>query len=296
MDSRAAPKPCARPLVSVIIPTYNRRAMVKEAIDSVLSQTFTGFELIVVDDGSTDGTVGELEAYDTRLRLISQERRGVAAARNTGARMAAGRYLAFLDSDDLWLPKKLEIQTSFMARSGDRICQTEEIWIRHGRRVNPKLKHRKPSGDVFRRSLALCLISPSAVMMTRELFENAGGFDENFRVCEDYELWLRLAAVCSVPLLPVPLVVKRGGHADQLSRSEWGLDRFRIAALVKLSAAGLAEEKRRWVADELKRKLAIFTAGARKRGRENEALMYERLVARAFEDPLYAGRRDSTVC
>jgi len=285
-----------RPLVSVIIPTYNRRAMVKEAIDSVLSQTFTGFELIVVDDGSTDGTARELEEYEQRLRLIRQERRGVAAARNSGARVAAGQYLAFLDSDDLWLPKKLEIQTTFMARSGARICQTEEIWIRRGRRVNPKLKHRKPSGDVFRRSLELCLISPSAVMMTRELFEKAGGFDENFPVCEDYELWIRLAAHCPVPLVAVPLVVKRGGHGDQLSRAEWGLDRFRIAALVKLLGTELPEEKRQWAADELTRKLAIFTVGARKRGRDTEALAYERVVARALEERVYVGRRDSTLC
>lgn len=273
------------PLVSVVIPTHNRWPMLCDAIGSVLGQSYEGFEVIVVDDGSQDKTLENLKRYGLPLRVISQSRRGVAAARNLGARRSRGKYLAFLDSDDLWRPRKLEVQVAFMEeRPGLQICQTEEIWIRRGVRVNPKSRHHKPSGDIFRASLDLCLVSPSAVMMTRELFERVGGFDESFTVCEDYDLWLRVAVDNPVPLIPAPLVVKRGGHEDQLSRSTWGLDRFRVLALQKLLRSGIQGEKRRWVLEALARKVAILTQGARKRGKEDEAATYEAIMAQ-FSDP-----------
>jgi GT2 family glycosyltransferase len=267
------------PEVSVVIPTYNRRALVVEAVGSVLAQTFPDYELIVVDDGSTDGTAQALAKYDARLRLVSQLHRGVAAARNRGAAAAGGRYLAFLDSDDLWLPRKLERQMAYLRSHPEfAICQTEELWFRNGVRVNPAKRHRKRAGDIFRESLGLCLISPSAVMMTRELFERAGGFDERLPACEDYDLWLRITRDRAVGLVPEPLVIKRAGHADQLSRSVWGLDRFRVLALLKLLEAGLAGERRAWVIETLRRKAAILSSGARKRGREEEARSYEALL------------------
>ena len=270
-----------KPVVSVVIPTCNRRPMVREAIDSVLAQSLSAFELIVVDDGSEDGTSAELRArYGSSVRVLSQTRSGVAAARNRGVRYSSGDYLAFLDSDDLWLAKKLAAQAAFMeARPDAQICQTEEIWVRNGRRVNPKLRHRKPSGDIFRASLKLCLVSPSAVMMTRELFERLGGFDESFPVCEDFDLWLRIAIDTPIYLIPAPLVVKRGGHEDQLSRSTWGLDRFRVRAIKKLLDAGLKDERRKWAIEELAHRVAILARGARRRGREREALDYNGLLA-----------------
>lgn len=268
------------PLVSVVIPTYNRWPMVREAVDSVLAQSFPAFEIIVVDDGSEDGTAAELRArYGSLVRVISQARSGVAAARNRGVRCSSGEYLAFLDSDDLWLPKKLEVQAAFMEGQPDaQICQTGEIWVRNGQRVNPKLRHRKPSGDIFRASLKLCLVSPSAVTMTRGLFEKVGGFDEALPVCEDFDLWLRIAVDTPVYLIPDPLVVKRGGHQDQLSRSTWGLDRFRIRAIKKLLDAGLKGDRREWAIEELANKVAILAHGARRRGKESEALDYEDLL------------------
>ena len=158
------------PLVSIIIPTYDRWPMLCEAVESVRGQTCRDFELIVVDDGSEDGTSENLARYGPGLRLLRQRRGGAAAARNTGVRSSTGKYLAFLDSDDLWKAKKLETQVAFMESHPEvEICQTEEIWIRNGVKVNPKRKHLKPSGDIFRASLDLCLVSPSAVMMTREL-------------------------------------------------------------------------------------------------------------------------------
>jgi glycosyltransferase involved in cell wall biosynthesis len=268
------------PLVSVVIPTYNRWPMIGEAVQSVLAQTFDRFELFVVDDGSTDSTVPSLRQRHPKLKVVTQPRAGVSAARNAGVAMAQGKYIAFLDSDDLWSPAKLAVQTNFMERnSGVRICQTEETWIRNGIRVNPKLKHRKPAGDIFRRSLELCLVSPSAVMMTKELFYLAGRFDESFPVCEDYDLWLRIAVCHPVHFIDRPLVTKRGGHADQLSRSAWGMDRFRVVAIAKLlRAAGLVGEKKQWAIDTLRKKTSILAAGARKRGRLEDARQFEALL------------------
>ncbi len=285
------------PVVSVIIPTYNRWPMVGEAVESVLAQSYENFELIVVDDGSTDGTAGHLEKFESRLRLVRQPLRGVSAARNKGVGVAQGRYLAFLDSDDLWLPKKLAIQKAFMEEHPEvRICQTKEIWIRRGARVNPKAKHEKPSRDIFRRSLELCLVSPSAVMIARELFESMGGFDESFPVSEDYDLWLRIAVDHSVELIPTPLVIKRGGHADQLSHSMWGMDRYRVMALQKLLRAGLRGEKREWAMDALRRKVAVLAQGARKRGKEDEAIAYEAIPSEFLQESLNVGDADSRVC
>ena len=268
-------------LVSVIIPTFNRWPMLGEAVDSVLAQTVSDYELIVVDDGSTDGTPLRLRDYGERLTVLTHSRRGVAAARNLGVSRSAGRYLAFLDSDDLWHPRKLERQLDFMEQNPNvEICQTDEIWIRNGVRVNPRRKHRKPSGDIFRPSLDLCLVSPSAVMMRRELFERVGGFDESFPVCEDYDLWLRISKDTEVPLIPEALVTKRGGHADQLSRSTWGFDRFRVQAIGNLIEAGLDREKTGWALEAMAKKVTILARGFRKRSNEAMAREYEERLRR----------------
>src|SRR5262245_61519300 len=281
------------PAVSVIIPTYNRWPLVGESIESVLAQTYADFELIVIDDGSTDGTVQKLAKFGSRLQVLTQSNRGVSAARNVGVCQARGRYLAFLDSDDLWQRNKLAIQTQFMECHPEvQICQTEEVWIRNGVRVNAKAKHRKPTGDVFAASLELCLVSPSAVMLTRELFECVGGFDESLPVCEDYDLWLRIALEHSIPLITRPLVVKRGGHSDQLSRSRWGMDRYRVHALQKLLRSSLGDARHAEVLKVLRRKVELLALGARKRGNERDASAYEDIVAE-FTEESDVGNRDS---
>ncbi len=262
--------------VSVIIPTHNRAAWVKEAAASVLAQTFGDYELLVVDDGSTDGTGDALAPLNGRLKVLRlEERRGVSAARNRGAASARGEWLAFLDSDDLWLPEKLARQMEYLRSHPDcAICQTEEIWIRNGVRVNPPQTHRKAGGDIFLPSLARCLVSPSAVMLRRRLFEEVGGFDETLPAAEDYDLWLRVAWRQPVGLVPEPLVIKRGGHADQLSR-QWGLDRFRIRALRKILQEPLLPPRYREAAERtLGRKCAIYAQGCEKRGKLAEAREY----------------------
>jgi glycosyltransferase involved in cell wall biosynthesis len=264
------------PRVSVIIPTYNRWPMVGAAVRSVVAQSDDDFELIVVDDGSTDATSMKLAKCGSRVRYLHQERQGVSAARNFGVCQSRGRLIAFLDSDDIWRVNKLKIQADFMESSPDvRICQTDELWIRNGIRVNPRIKPRKPSGDIFERSLELCLVSPSAVMMTRELFDVSGGFDESLPVCEDYDLWLRIARTHPVPLIERPLVIKLGGHADQLSRSMWGMDRYRVIALQKLLRSGIAGEQRAAVLRVMQNKVAVLVRGALKHGKAADAERYQ---------------------
>ena len=264
--------------VSVIIPTYNRAGLVQEAVASVLAQTWRDFELLVVDDGSTDGTVEALAPYASRLRLLRRESRGgVSAARNTGIAAARGEWLAFLDSDDLWRPEKLARQLAYLAAHPDlQLCQTEETWVRRGLRVNQPLTHRKVGGRIFFASLERCLVSPSAVILHRRLLEQHGGFDEDLPAAEDYDLWLRLSWRYEVGLLPEPLIIKRGGHADQLS-GQWGLDRYRIRALVKLlNDPELPAPEARAARRVLARKCAIYAQGCEKRGKHAEADYYRK--------------------
>ncbi len=265
--------------VSVIIPTFNRARVLEKAIDSVLSQGHDNLELIVVDDGSTDTTPDLLAAYGRKITWICQKNQGVSAARNTGIRASSGALIAFLDSDDYWLPDKLAVQTAFLkARPDAYICQTDEIWIRNGVRVNPKKKHAKPSGDIFQRSLSLCLVSPSAVMLRRNLFDEVGFFDEVLPACEDYDLWLRIGCRYPVHLIDQPLIVKTGGHPDQLSRQA-GLDRYRIRSLSGLIASGrLSHTQRLQAIMVLKEKCRIYADGCRKRGRKDEADYFEELT------------------
>jgi len=267
-----------KPLVSVIIPTYNRGWIIKEAIDSVLAQDFIDFELIVVDDGSTDNTIEILNSYQDDITVLQQNNKGVSAARNRGLSEASGRFIAFLDSDDLWLPEKLSSQVDFFNSNPDAlICQTEEIWVRNNMRVNPKKRHKKPWGMIFEPSLALCLVSPSAVMIRRSLFDEIGGFDETLPACEDYDLWLRISCRYPVFLIDTPLIIKRGGHSDQLSASS-GLDKFRIKAITKIIESNLLSMAQYKAAVKtLKEKCTIYASGCRKRGRKEEALYYTKL-------------------
>jgi glycosyltransferase involved in cell wall biosynthesis len=256
--------------------------LVLEAIASVrMQRDCPALEIIVVDDGSTDRTDAAVAELADSVRYVRQEQRGVSAARNHGAALARGEWLAFLDSDDLWKPRKLAAQLAFHAAHPElSVSQTDEIWFRHGRRVNPRGYHAKPSGDIFLPSLQRCLVSPSAVMMRRETFVRLGGFDEGLEVCEDYDLWLRVASRMHVGLLREPLVVKRGGHADQLSRRFWGMDRFRVASLTKLLATQPLDTGRRAaVCEVLQRKCGILAQGALRRGRPEEARRYALLAA-----------------
>lgn len=259
-------------MVSVVIPTYNRCALLGEAIDSVLRQQGAAFELIVVDDGSGDDTQKLVESYGPAVRYVQQPNSGVSAARNRGITMARGEWLAFLDSDDFWLPGKLRLQLEYLAANPDlKLCQTEELWIRNGARLNPRKYHAKPSGHCFPRLLERCLVSPSAVMIHRDVFAEVGLFDEGLPACEDYDMWLRIGCRYPLGLLPQPLIVKRGGHPDQLSRSVPVLDKYRIVALGKILRSGsLSPAQRKLVLQTLEKKCRIYGQGCLRRGRVQE--------------------------
>ncbi len=266
--------------VSVIIPTYNRARKLLRAISSVLYQTFTDSEVIVVDDGSDDGTAECLNPLMGHIEYIRhRDNRGVSAARNRGIKASRFPFIAFLDSDDYWLPKKLSTQMAFFKRNPETVaCQTEEIWIRKGIRVNPGKRHLKPSGDIFLPSLKLCLVSPSALVLKRSLLDEVGLFDEDLPAGEDYDLWLRISCRYPIHLIPRHLVVKEGGYPDQLSSNVKGLDLFRIKALVKLLRGGqLTDAQLQATLRELTIKCQIYGSGCLRRGRKEEGEYYLRL-------------------
>jgi glycosyltransferase involved in cell wall biosynthesis len=286
--------------VSAIVPVHNRAWCIRRSIESVLAQDYRPLELIVVDDGSTDDTprlLGEIaremtehpecKAGGIALRILRQDNRGVSAARNLGIRAARGPLIALLDSDDEWLPQKTSRQAAdLLAHPGMRVHQTGETWVRRGRRVNPPQRLRKRAGDLFEQSLDHCAISPSAAMLRREVFDEVGLFDETFPACEDYEMWLRITCRHEVGLLDEALIVKHGGHADQLSFTVEALDRHRIRAIVKILDSGaLSAAQRDLAVRALETKCRIYAEGCRKRGREDEAEEVLDLVKRCASAP-----------
>ena len=239
------------------------------AVNSVLSQSFRGYELIVIDDGSTE-SLEEVEetVLEAGHTFIKKENGGVASARNLGLRISQGDWIALLDSDDLWHPNKLEVQLQYHKDNPEYLfSQTEERWFRNNKFVNKKKKHRQPVGDAFERSLKLCCISSSSVIVRRELFDQFGLYDERLLVCEDYDFWIHVTSQYEIGLVPEILVDKYGGHSDQLSTSQPAMDRFRLFALLKLLSSSLTESQREQVVNEIIFKSEILYSGARKRGR-----------------------------
>ena len=269
------------PQITAILPTWNRAEWLENSIQSVLDQTFGDFELVVVDDASTDSTAEIIERYSGKIRtIVFSENRGVSAARNAAISTSDSEWIAFLDSDDFWHPDKLQKQIAqTKMRPACPLHFTDEIWIRNGVRVNPKKKHQKKEGWIFQPSLALCLMAPSTVILRRELFEVHGLFDENLPVCEDYDLWLRLTAQHPVALLNEKLMTRHGGHADQLSRSDWGIDRYRVQSIQKiLKTESLRPEDRTAAIRMLIEKCGILAKGFRKRGNLKEVEKYEKII------------------
>ena len=288
--------------VSVIIPTYNREKFISECVQSVLAQTLPAREIIIVDDGSTDATYNilrdlgfnSLSTKKTVLRYFFQQNRGVSSARNLGIKEARSEYIALLDSDDLWLKSKLDRQVSAFQNDtqSSRLCHTDEIWIRNGVRVNQHKKHKKHGGNVFQSCLKLCCISPSSAMMHRSVFEDFGFFDEDLPACEDYDFWLRYSAKEDVNFIDEPLIIKKGGHSDQLSGAHWGMDRFRIYSIEKiLKEPDLTLVNKTEAIHEVILKLEILINGSQKRQKfvyaENmlqKKQHWEAILMRGFND------------
>jgi glycosyltransferase involved in cell wall biosynthesis len=271
------------PLVSVIIPTHNRARLLPRALASVIAQTLRNYECIVVDDASDDGTeqLDIVSAASQQVRYVRLPlHSGVSKARNTGVACSTGEWLAFLDSDDEWHPAKLEKQMAWLeSRPGYRICQTKEIWIRHGRRVNPPATHEKKEEYIFEQSLKRCMVTPSSVVVDRALFLESGGFNESLPACEDYDLWLKITCVQPVGLVEDFLLTRYGGHPDQLSATVMGLDRFRIRSIIDLLHSNrLSPVQETLARAELVTKAVIVANGFKKRGKTEKYERYMRIA------------------
>lgn len=211
-----------------------------------------------------------------------QENLGVSAARNLGIQQTTGDWLAFLDSDDEWLPEKLANQKAVLTANPEyKVGHTEENWIRNGAQVDVPKKYAKTGGWIFTHCLPLCAISPSTILIHRSVFTDIGLFDTQLPACEDYDLWLRITANYPVLLVEQPQINKHGGYEDQLSRAFWGMDRFRISALQKIIDAGqLSEQNQQAAVNMLVKKATIYLNGVTKRGKIEEADYYQQLIKR----------------
>ena len=257
--------------IATVIPTYNRKHTLQRAIDSVYDQKYSSNEIIVVDDGSTDGTDEWIKTKYPKIILLSQSNSGVSSARNLGIKAAKSEWIALLDSDDEWLPEKLQKQVKFIQSNSDNLCcHTNEIWIRNGIKINQMKKHQKYGGNIFYKCLDMCRISPSSVLFHKSILDQTGDFDESFKVCEDYDLWLRISAKYSILYLDIPLIKKYGGHEDQLSKVSNGIEKYRIDVLEKLIKDNFSDEHLTGIRSMLIRKWKIYSKGAKKRGKMNQ--------------------------
>ena len=267
--------------VSVVIPTYNRLHTLDRCLSSVFTQTQPVDEIIIVDDGSTDGSADWIRDQHPDIQLIQQANRGVSAARNTGIQAAKSEWIALLDSDDEWLPNKIEAQLAAIDQSpGSRLCHTEENWIYQGTPKTMPEAYHKRNGWIFEHCLSRCAISPSTVLIQQSLFDEIGFFDESLPACEDYDLWLRICSRYPVTLVDKPLIAKHGGHSDQLSNQR-GLDTYRIQSLDKLLREDYLKPQHRSMALEtLTAKCAIVANAATKRGNLEEAERFREIASR----------------
>ena len=267
--------------VSVVIPTYNRINFIFRAIDSVLKQTYPIHQIIVVDNNSTDNTSEILRNKYSKIEILFENKQGVSSARNKGIKYSKSDWIALLDSDDSWEPKKIEKQLSLYEQSKKklRVIHTDEVWYKNKVLLNQKNQHKKSGGDIFENCVRLCCISPSSALIRRDLFDEIGYFDESFPACEDYDFWLRVTATEKILFLDEPLTIKFGGHDDQLSKKYWGMDRFRVRALEKLILNhNLNYLQKKIVLNSLINRLEIITNGAKKRNNLKIELIFQKKI------------------
>jgi len=254
--------------ISVVIPTLNRINTLQRALDSVINQTYKPAEIIVVDNGSSDGTLKFLSEQYPKITTLTENKVGVSSARNKGIKKSINQWIALLDSDDAWHPRKLEVQTSMLdsALKEYSLIHTDEVWFRNNKHINQMKKHKKQGGYIFERCLSLCCISPSSVLFKKNILDKVGLFDESLPVCEDYDLWLKICSSEEVLFAQDKLTYKYGGHKDQLSKSYWGMDRFRIKSIENIiKNFDLTNKQKKQAKKELIKKLKIIINGAFKR-------------------------------
>ena len=274
--------------ISVVIPTLNRINTLQRALDSVINQTYKPAEIIVVDNGSSDGTLKFLREQYPKITILTENKIGVSSARNKGIKNSINQWIALLDSDDAWHPRKLEIQTSMLdsALKEYNLIHTDEVWFRNNKYINQMKKHKKQGGYIFERCLSLCCISPSSVLFKKNILDKVGLFDESLPVCEDYDMWLKICSSEEVLFAQDKLTYKYGGHKDQLSKSYWGMDRFRIKSIENIiKNFDLTYKQKKHAKKELIKKLKIIINGAFKRN--NLSIVNEFSTKLEYWDKVY---------
>ncbi|MCK5311333.1 MAG: glycosyltransferase [Desulfobacteraceae bacterium] len=205
------------PVVSVVIPTYNRKDIISRAIESVYNQIYKNYEIIIVDDGSTDGTVDYLkEHYNNKIHYVFQKNRGASSARNKGISKAKGKYIAFLDSDDEWVDTKLETQVAFLKKNPEIALLCGKTYRSDNiKKVNTPLTE-EITGNLFTTLYSHSFVSTPTVIVKKEILDQVGAFDLNYKSAEDFDLWLKITHEYKCAFLPdLVAVVNRGD--DNLS-------------------------------------------------------------------------------
>lgn len=292
--------------VTVVVPTCNRKDFVTQALHSVFSQNYRNFEIVVVDDGSTDGTAAHLlRTFGAEARAVElvarrnpaaltpfyhtfthqgllvryeyHQNRGLGAARNRGIRHARGSYIAFLEAEDIWEPGHLRSQIDFLeGHRGACIARVGERPAKEGPRSRRARRGEVASGNLFAQALEQAPAGISCAVVHRSCFAECGEFDENMPACEDYDLWLRLTARFPVYYVEGPEVTRRAPRPDG-SPHAWTSDRFRVYSLEKSFQSGqLDSEQRFLVSQALVRRCERLVEGYRRQKSEERANFYER--------------------
>lgn len=292
--------------VSVIVPTFNKKEQVREALQSVLDQKFQDIEILIADDGSTDGTPLALfkelgaqpEAIDVLAKMGNNSirpfthafqcggitvqyhygiNRGLSTARNRGIKSARGEYIAFLEPDDFWAPHHLSELISHLKRNREvKVCRVSERLIREGKSRAPKHPANRTTGWLFEASLDSSLMSISTVICHRSCFSICGCFDENMPACEEYDLWIRISSHFPIGFLDCNSVTRRTPRPADSIRA-WNWDRFRVYALEKAFQSGhITPEQRYLVAQSIVLKCERLVEGFKRQKSDERSNFYER--------------------
>ena len=281
--------------VDVIIPCYNVESYLRRALESVFAQTYTNFHIYAVDDGSTDNTLNILQQNAHRCSYLSQPHGGAAGARNCGIRMSNSPLIAFLDADDEWLAQKLERQVEFMTRNPDfgLVCSLCEMRPRQQDAGTVfSLPSRALSGKLFGELVRNCFVFTPAVLVRRQCLEEVGLFDESLMVCEDFHLWLRIAARWKIAILPEVLAVTHA-RPGSLSATISPEQRLRTGVATLEDVRARCKDLPAGDARALRRALAqrhyfygsfLLSSGAKRRARQSllKALKLQPSHVRAF--------------
>jgi glycosyltransferase involved in cell wall biosynthesis len=294
-----------KPLVSAIIPTYNRAHIVCEAVESVFQQTYANIETIVVDDGSTDDTLARLRQYGGRVRVVTQANAGPAAARNRGIEIARGEFIAFLDSDDIWLPPKTERQVALLQRAGNSVSSClSNIMMKwnSGDRASFDIACLYPSAEegvwtnVDEVLATRFVLFDQGIMIRREVLEKIGGFDAAIRYHEDLEFPQRLSLEGPWAFIATPLVIWRESMTnsvyknsirDEVCAGECAVTVFEMH-LARVQGAGSSARLRRLVSRELKKaRRDLWLSRMRAKGGFETAVAHAAAIIERYRGAFY---------